>query len=630
MRQVIEVPKEFLKLVLVVPLHNGRLRWLDWPLGLQLVSLFSAICYGAATLAILFADQIRRSQPMIPGLAGQQLIPEGVVPVLLLLATWCLVLVQTAVLHSHPVLRFSGLALSASVVLAFAVVGGASTAAGFMLGGLSFVGLMVITVVRWRRRFHAAEFFVVMVLILLGTQGPLIVGAPVAEQLGLDFRPPLLLLVISLLTALAIPSLVVAGGALAQIAVTVADTAGALFARHSSPLVWVAGFGVVIAWRVVDISTRWGTPDLLPPRLLGSGVLLVSAALLVALVRLAGRGRSERVAPGQLATTWAGATYPLAIGLQGSLIVLFPLVVLAFMLPNFGLSDLSLQLRSWFTVATSSLTRPLANGVLAVAVLVVAARMSRRGRQVLATALAAFAAIPLLELLPIVTGGAVRIFYTGESIGVVGTGFALLCLVALAVGRVTDRLRWMNVMTALVVCIMFSQRALLSDPTSALIGLSAGGALLIGMIWRLLTDGEFTQRETKGLPIPTRVLLFWASSLFAVTALAYVALTKQAAGGLGDVAPFGQVGDVMLGIPLLVTCLMLSLHAAVTERPPVLPVADLETEPPSGGGLGFPPPLSSAQAGRGAGPPDHGPTAVPSNPPEVLGWVTDSPADREV
>lgn len=78
--------------------------------------------------------------------------------------------------------------------------------------------------------------------------------------------------------------------------------------------------------------------------------------------------------------------------------------------------------------------------------------------------------------------------------------------------------------------------------------------LVFGLTWRVFTDAGFTRAGSRRLPQPTRILLFLANSLFAVTSIAYLALTR----GIGtyvDTTLWARSGELVLGDPLFVVAL---------------------------------------------------------------------------
>lgn len=115
-----------------------------------------------------------------------------------------------------------------------------------------------------------------------------------------------------------------------------------------------------------------------------------------------------------------------------------------------------------------------------------------------------------------------------------------------------------------MLCLVYPHRAILDDPVSAALGFTGMGAVLFGLIWRLLTEGRDHPRRQPRWPMPARVMLYCASALLAVTSTAYVALTRQS-GGDTDISIFTDVGDSLLGA-LFITAVLGCIGIAVARQ----------------------------------------------------------------
>ena len=125
-----------------------------------------------------------------------------------------------------------------------------------------------------------------------------------------------------------------------------------------------------------------------------------------------------------------------------------------------------------------------------------------------------------------------------------------------------------DVVAGLVLCLVYPHRAILDDPISALLGFSGIAAVLFGLIWRVLTEGDITQEGTPKWPVPARVLLFCASALFGVTSTAYTALSRGSGPASLDITVYAEGGDWLLGTPLFLTAVIGCLAIAVAPGPP--------------------------------------------------------------
>ncbi len=619
---------ELPRLVFVEPVRQGRLDWRHWPRNLRILTFVSLGWYVLATLAVVFSSQIRDSQELLL-IGDSQTIPAVAVPFLMVLVVWCLCLLQTAALAAHWTLKLAALSVSALTIGQFSLLGGGGELPPRLIGAAVVLGLLVYTIIRWRGRFRAIDFFVVSVLVTTGTQLPLILSGQLSMGLGYDFRPALVVGTISLLTVLAIPAIFVSGGAFAQIAVTAGESVASVVRDYAAR--WVLTVALVLAFGLrglqVFLLASDGGVDAF--ELHASALAFGVAILLVLLVWVAGRARRpERAEPGEAADKWSQFMYPLAIGFTVTLFISIPLTLISAFSRALGFGGFAELVSAASLAVGSADAADVLRAIVGLIALGVGFRFARQGRMLAASLFAAFAAIPLINfanrfaplLAPNTTGA--------DGIALLATGAALVAVGWLAATRTGTTTRWFAVLTALAVCLLYTQREVLDDPTTAIVGFSGGAATLLGLIWRLLTDGDFTRAESKGLPTSSRVMLFWANSLFAVTALTFVGLTKQVSGGFGDLVPFSALGDNYLGTPLFVTVVVASLATAFAGgRAKVVPTSDALDDstrpswapPPPGmapypvaGPGGLPPQGTTAGAPASLGPPTWGgPTPPP-------------------
>ncbi|WP_028708370.1 hypothetical protein [Propionicicella superfundia] len=555
---------ELPRLVLGKPLRDGRLDWAGWSPGLRAVSLVSVAMYIATALLVLFATPIRDSQQLVVG-TGSQVVPVVAVPVLTMLSLWCICLLQAAVLAAHWSLKVGGLLVTLMVISQFTVFGGSGSVPAALVGLLSFAGLVVYTIVRRRSRFHAIDILVVSMLISVGTMVPQIVGGRTSLQFGYDFRPGLLFGLLSYLLALSLPALMASGAALAQVAITTAEAVASVIRDVARRWVLFAAIGVALVVRGVQLAYHLTDPD--APSPVGAAVQLVLAAAVVALVWFAGR-RSRRafIGPGESSETWGRALYPLALGLSFVPLLMIPLstvLVVATLLQD---RSLIVALGGVTDVVTSSAGAHGVRVVVGLAALAWALLLARRGRMLLATTLACFTAITVHDLLTALSSdalsGVLRVRATPDGLALLATVGAVVGLAWCAIHRFRHPTPLLAVVALLGACILYGFRELLDDPTTALLGFAGGAAILAGLLWRVLTDGHVTRGTSTALPSTTRVLLFWANSLFGVLALAFMGLARPESGSFADLAPFQQAGDTYLGTPLFLT-LILSTFATV-------------------------------------------------------------------
>lgn len=63
--------------------------------------------------------------------------------------------------------------------------------------------------------------------------------------------------------------------------------------------------------------------------------------------------------------------------------------------------------------------------------------------------------------------------------------------------------------SGILLCVIYPHRAILDDPISALLGFSGIGAVLFGLIWRVLTEGDITQEDAAVAGAGAGAALLW-------------------------------------------------------------------------------------------------------------------------
>src|SRR5690606_37028837 len=117
------------------------------------------------------------------------------------------------------------------------------------------------------------------------------------------------------------------------------------------------------------------------------------------------------------------------------------------------------------------------------------------------------------------------------------------------------------------------ERDFVSDPLAALLGFTGVAFVLFGYVWGFLTSGSYANKGSRSYPRPSRILLFFASTLFGVTVLAYSALARNPDAAI-NLGAFAEVGDEVFGTAILVGALVAVIAGIVTNREP-----DIELEP---------------------------------------------------
>lgn len=560
------VGRAFWDLVIAQPVRNGRLGVRSWSPALRWVGAFALIGYVAATLLVLFAGPIRSTATFVavgPDTYGV----AWTLPLLSILLTLSLVLVITASLHLHWFLTFCVLLITAQT---FAQVGFfVQEALYHWLAVAAFAGLIVLRLVRRRKRFHPVELAVVTACVLLGLQVPM-VSARTALEFGLDNRGLLQASLLQLLGALAIPAIAVAGAALTQIAVTAGESAGSLVRDNAPRWLLVGMIAALVVWRgwvtvgdVVEVSGSWFSSCLV-----GSFVVLaLSVGTAVVFVVRARRVRRLRApGPGDLTEIYAPLMYVIAAGTAWWVLLMGPFVQVR----DFSLVSTSNPAYPVVEWLASSVDHPLGPTVIRFAVAIGALwwgwRRAGRGDWLAGVLMACFFGPRLAVLLDRAGPDAV------DRAGVfdftdIGLDFWLYISTVIVLGYLVitrranrQRLGWVAI--ALAIGTLYQYRAILEDPFSAVLGFSVVAVLLFGLIWRLLTDGEFLRADTPALPRDARILLFCANALFAVTSLAFVSLARSGRAHF-DLSAWEALGDSVLAQPLYVAGVLVALACAL-------------------------------------------------------------------
>ena len=234
--------------------RHGRLRRVDWPNGLRPLVHVAVAAYFVAVALIVGSGYLRDRLPLIGLPGGRTLaLPEGPLWLILFLVVLSVALMQCAALHSAAWLRVAGTGFSILCIgyMCTFVAGQDERSTELrVLGGCVAASLIVLTAVRWRRRFAWWEFPIVLALMVAGIVVPLSIANETTAELGFELLPLALSLVFQVLGQLAVPLSMAAGVSAAELAMGAA-TRTAEFVREQLPArVLGAIFAVVTAWRV--------------------------------------------------------------------------------------------------------------------------------------------------------------------------------------------------------------------------------------------------------------------------------------------------------------------------------------------------------------------------------------------
>lgn len=540
--------RDILRITFVEPVREGRPQPSQWPPGLAAIGAAAMTVYVLLAIAATFAVPLRQTGDLTISSTSEFTLPTISLPLLVTGLLLSLSLAHSAALHTSWWLRLPLFLFGAAATFFFT-----STAFDrplLILGSvLAYLGLLAFTILRARRHHAWWEFVVVTALVATATLLPW-AGAGLATNF-IDPRPTGLEGALINLQTLALPAMIVAATAPAQIVVTGAVAAST---REVGRRAFWVGAAVVLGW--FGLSLYWAADGLAPSDLLSSAITLalVAAGLAIAL-RRAGRTRPEP--PAVYPETWGPWLYPLATAMVAMIVVVVPLAMLHSLVPLLGLAQtpvgqlVDLAMSGWMSSNPGVLWRAL----LGVVALGFAWQRSRTNRLGEAGFLISFAVAVLLDAAGLLPGGDFLLDRTPAGYALVAGVGALGFGVWTAARRQLTRERAAGVLTVLLLAVLYPHRDLLSDPAGAVLVFSAPLVILFGLTWRILTDAGFTRTGSRHFPQPTRVLLFLANSLFAVTSIAFLALTRGT-GTTVDTTIWTSTADSLLGDPLFVVALV--------------------------------------------------------------------------
>lgn len=548
--------KEFVGLVVIEPMREGRLQPRGWPPGFGAIAVATLIFYLGGAALILVAGPYRDTDRLIAIQGG--VMPQSAMIFLSALLCWILTLGTAAIMHMHWSIRIVGWAVVSVCMLPYAVLGPANPLAPFLVFG-AIGGIGVFILVRWRAQARWWEVVVCAALVTIAVQGA-VTGIGAADQLHADLRPAVIYLSLALATVFAAPMYVLAGAALAQIAVTAAESAAALLRDDAPTKIWIGAVALMIGLRGAQVAFQFTSDwEFIEPRLFGTAVYIAAITLLVGLLWALGRHAPRRLGrPGDLVEQWGPWLYPIAVLVVGLLMITqfasaIDLVLGQFRVPNATLAAIA-QLPGLIPGRFAGF-RMLG----AIVLLPLAFWSAYKGRMLSAMLLACFVVAVSIEWVMSISD--LWLGYSLTVVAVVVSVLALAILVWLASKRSLTRVRVGGVMAALALSFVFPYRDALDEPLSAIVGFSGIAAIMFGLVWRILTDGAFTRADSKAFPRPSRVLIFFAGALIAVTGMAWDSLAggRSALDGTGEAG----LGDLLLGTPLFVTACITALMVAV-------------------------------------------------------------------
>lgn len=554
-RSVLAVLLATLAKVFWEPIRDGSPRFAEWPRGLRLVVGLAGAGYVLAGVLILLSGWIRSHDQLVSH--DGNAYPSWGLTFLFWLVVLTLALALTAALHIHPALGALVILLLGGTLLAMLP---ALDGAVALLPPLAVLGLVVFWLARVRYRFAWFEFPVVLTLVGLAAYAPVALSR---FGVGADLRPMLLLLLLGTIVVLSAPALVMAGYAPAEIAVSLAEWLLDRVHRQTSgsPRRWAvllillaAGLGV-FGWDVVN-GVRREEWDWRPEAWLAS-LIVVGAVFATCWLLLARRPGTPPSGP--TPERWNGPAYVLAVVW---VLIIVPVLVLALVGAFFSVAGVHGISQLASTLATSDVFTAVGRLVaigLAVWWLVRARRGEDRVRIVL---LVSFIAVALARTVPLLTDGTVRISWTLPAVTAVAVAITLvLAVVALVRRRGVERQLWIALL-ALLISAAVGRRDLLSEPGSLVAGVSGLAVLLLGLVWRVLTDAGITRQGTRWFPVPARVLFYAAHALLAAVVLAHVGLNRQNHSAINPELQ-ASIGLDIIATPMILAAIVLGAMSTI-------------------------------------------------------------------
>ncbi len=555
---VVEAVRDVLDATFGKPVRDGRPRPRTWPPGLVAVAVATAVLYAWLALFAATAQWLRGLDTLVVSHINGVTVPALSVPLLLGGLVWAMILLHTAALHAT---WWARVALALVSVVAVGMFGSQSWGEPWVLlgSGVAYLGLWVFILVRARRSYAWWELPVVGVALVVILYGPWL-RPGYGSMFGVDHRLPAIQGTLETLSVLSVPALLAAGTAPAMIAVTAGES---LASRPLPRRLAAVGLVALVGWRSYDIvhAALDPGPEVSWPTLLSAAVTLLMVMTLAWWFRVRST-RASLPGPGALPEIWAAYSWPLAMAVGWVVLLTAPFSVVKVLSggTTFGTAVVDPFWR-WFSMYGPQAVRML----VGLGAFVLAWRLAARQQLAGAVVLSAFFVSAVVARIGPLTGLAALGAQTPEALAALSTVLALVALVGFLVARRLTRRRAIGLATVLVLGAIYPHRNALDDPLSTLIGFSGLATLLFGLGWQLLTNADYTNDDSVAFPRSTRVLLYLANGLFALTGAAFLALSREP--GAVDATDWTDLGDDMLGLPLFVASLVTALWFALGPQP---------------------------------------------------------------
>ncbi|HZL73855.1 MAG TPA: hypothetical protein VFB83_00645 [Propionibacteriaceae bacterium] len=553
---------------LVDPIEQGRLRDLGWPYGLRSIVLVGYVVFVIAGLLVISSGLIREHSTLIVSGTGLGL-PEQLVWPLVLLLSFGVASLMAAAQHGPWWLKVLGLLFTLMVMGTWSLR--SPSLAGWagwpVIAACLMTAVLVLVIIRWRRGFVWWELAAFWALIGLGmTVG--VAETREAKIYGSDLNPLNLQQTAAVLGYLALPAATLAGASVAE--VTVRATAAAThnaqrFAKQGWPYLILI---VVLCIRSVQcvwlIAERDPVVEGLTSLLWACALVTAFALVGLVLLRLSRRRESTPVVSelgdqlGRVGFVIAAVLIAVTLPVQ---VFLSVLQVLASLEPGGAAARMSFDVTPLVTRVVDP-SRVLVGIVL----LVLAVRSARRGQTSRALVLGGIGVMLVALARQLLFGDRTPAPINPDALNLVASAVVVVTVVILLLRRKLTPQRALALAGLLILSALFSYRDFISDPLGALLGFSGAALVLFGLTWDLFTGSGWANRESRGFPRPTRVLLVLTNYVLSMTVLAYAALIRDGSTTI-YFDPFAQVGDLIFGTGLVAAAAIAIFDSAVRDRP---------------------------------------------------------------
>lgn len=198
--------------------------------------------------------------------------------------------------------------------------------------------------------------------------------------------------------------------------------------------------------------------------------------------------------------------------------------------------------------------------------LVMAARLARRGPPARALLLGQIGLVLVVIHLATVSDGRIRWPWTFDAVVDVAAVAALVGFAWLVLrGRLTA-LRAAVLGTIVVVPWAFRFSDVIDAPFVTLLGLGGVGVTLFGLVWAFATGATDANGDSSRYPRQTRVLLFLAQAVYGLLALVYAGVARGGYALAFSPTDTSDLGAQVVGVPLILAALVVTVWRLGSRR----------------------------------------------------------------